>query len=84
MNTDPTLAEALVLGGTRIATAAHPLCICGRPYTPTCRICLAKPNKPCRADYFDPKVLSGPGLAERHGRRTERATKRQCPMHRGT
>lgn len=75
--------KAIADGWGREATAAHPLCRCGKPYQPTCSLCLAKPNQPCRPQYGDPLVLSDLGRAHAHYRAAIRpGTAHDCPMHR--
>jgi hypothetical protein len=65
---------AIAAGWGRTATAAHPLCRCGKPYLPTCSFCNAKPGKPCRAQYDGDEL--------HHGRRERNGTARDCPVHR--
>lgn len=74
--------EAIARGWGRQATSAHPLCRCDKHYLPTCRICLAKPDQPCRhQEGWDPLVLSDAGRAYLHLRTGFTATARQCPVH---
>lgn len=73
--------EAIAAGWGRTATAAHPLCVCGKPYTVTCYFCHAKPNQPCRKTWDDDEL-------EPDGRHRGRARRvgqsKDCPMHRPT
>lgn len=70
--------DRIAAGWGRTATAAHPLCRCGKPYLPTCSYCQAKPNEPCRK-VLDDELLPTGG---RHSTRRERTGgARDCPVH---
>lgn len=65
---DPTLEQALALGGTRVATYAHPHCRCQKP----------KPLPPrVPAELVAWK-------AEHGNPREHCYAKKDCPMHTGT
>jgi hypothetical protein len=66
-------------GAGREPTYAHPDCRCGKPYQPTCKICGAKPNKPCRPVKYDGRVVIP---VEMHQRAMWKGTRGDCPVHR--
>ncbi len=73
---------AIAEGWGRTPSHAHPLCLCGKPYLPTCPLCLAKANQPCRIGAWmehDLEKASGRHFARPPQRE---AIARDCPMHR--
>lgn len=82
LDTDKRL-ELVANGWGRTATHAHPDCRCGKPYIPSCWLCSAPVNKPCRHQWGDPLVLSDTGRARLHCRASRRAgLSKDCPLHR--
>jgi hypothetical protein len=70
----------IAAGAGREPTYAHPNCRCGKPYRPTCKVCDAKPNKPCHPVKWGERVVID---VDRHNRPTWKGTRRDCPVHRG-
>ncbi len=71
--TDASLAAALALGGTRVATLAHPHCRCGKPKPPL-------PPEPPIDD--DPAFRDWLALRQEYGTGVYR--RQDCPVHDGT